>query len=252
MVLIVLQLCCKSQFVFACHNNSLGGLDALKVGNCDGAHVSLLHFSNENMKPQEARLGVIKKVACLGSGFVGGMCKLRFAQRSQTHRDVGPTSAVMAFKSDARVTVVDVDAKRIAAWNSNSLPIFEPGLDMVVRAARDGMHICDEAKPTTIENLHRDGTTIQSQGHPNLFFSTDVDRAIEEADLIFICVNTPTKPRGFGKGSVPDLSFVEAATRNIARVARSDKIVVEKSTVPCKTAESIQETVNFPMTHRDL
>ena len=141
----------------------------------------------------------VTKITCLGSGYVGG-----------------PTSAVAAYKSsDIEVTVVDVDPERIAAWQSDSLPIYEPGLFEIVRSARK----C------------------------NLFFSTNVDKAIQNADLIFVCVNTPTKAHGIGKGAAADLGFVEAATRNIAKVATSHKIVVEKSTVPCRTAQSIREIV---------
>ena len=145
----------------------------------------------------------IRRITCLGSGYVGG-----------------PTSAVTAFKSsDIEVTVVDVNPERIAAWQSDSLPIYEPGLYDIVRAARK----------------------------TNLFFSTDIDEAIKDADLIFVCVNTPTKANGIGKGAAADLGFVEAATRNIAEVASTDKIVVEKSTVPCSTAQSMREIVRMPV-----
>lgn len=73
----------------------------------------------------------------------------------------------------------------------------------------------------------------------NLFFSTDIDTAIREAELIFISVNTPTKTFGNGKGRAADLKYVESAARMIANVAQNSKIVVEKSTVPVKAAESI-------------
>lgn len=119
-----------------------------------------------------------------------------------------------------QVTVADVNAGRIAAWNSASLPIYEPNLVDLVKTARDG-----------VDGKHK----------PNLFFTTDVDRAIAEADLIFISVNTPTKMTGHGAGRALDLNYVEAATRKIAEVAESDKIVVEKSTVPCRTAESVRD-----------
>lgn len=145
----------------------------------------------------------VKKIACLGSGFVGG-----------------PTSAVMAFKSEIEVTVVDINEDRIAAWQSDTLPIYEPGLYEVVWTARR---------------------------HGKLLFSTDVNKAIMSADLIFVCVNTPTKASGIGKGAAADLGFVEQATRNIASVATDDKIVVEKSTVPCRTAESIREIVGVQL-----
>ncbi|KAF8297786.1 UDP-glucose dehydrogenase [Clavulina sp. PMI_390] len=127
----------------------------------------------------------------------------------------GPTCAVVALKCpQIEVTIVDFNQARIDAWNSPNydLPIYEPGLVEVVREARGR----------------------------NLFFSTDVDKGILEADLIFVSVNTPTKKSGVGAGFAADLKFVEAATRQIARVATSSKIVVEKSTVPCRTAESMR------------
>lgn len=125
----------------------------------------------------------------------------------------GPTCAVIACKNPhIQVTIVDLNADRIAAWNSDKLPIYEPGLDEVVRACRD----------------------------KNLFFSTDVDKAIIEADLIFVSVNTPTKTKGVGAGYAADLGYVESATRHIAKVAQGHKIVVEKSTVPCRTAQSMR------------
>ncbi|KAL8986551.1 MAG: hypothetical protein Q9205_000066 [Flavoplaca limonia] len=163
----------------------------------------------------------IKKITCMGSGFVGG-----------------PTSAVIAYKSDVEVTVVDINAERIAAWKSKSLPIYEPGLDEIVQAVSAGVHRSqqhDSHEPNAKSDY------VAPVPHGRLFFSTDVDQAVAGADLIFVCVNTPTKTHGIGKGSAADLDFVEAATRSIARVATQDKIVVEKSTVPCRTAQSIRE-----------
>lgn len=151
----------------------------------------------------------------------------------------GPTSAVMAFKSDVEVTVVDINPDRIAAWKSRNLPIYEPGLDALVFAARDGINISEDTTGPEVGSNSR-----QLLRRPSLFFSTDVSKAIEEADLIFVCVNTPTKAHGIGKGAGADLSFVEAATRNIALVSKRSKIVVEKSTVPCRTAESIRQIVS--------
>ena len=113
------------------------------------------------------------------------------------------------------VTVVDISEERIAAWNDpdlDNLPIYEPGLAEVVAKARN----------------------------KNLFFSTEIDEAIQEADMIFIAVNTPTKTYGKGKGMAADLTYVEQCARRIASVATSDKIVVEKSTLPVRTAEAIQ------------
>ncbi|KAH6910688.1 UDP-glucose dehydrogenase [Coprinopsis sp. MPI-PUGE-AT-0042] len=127
----------------------------------------------------------------------------------------GPTCAVIALKCPhIQVTIVDLNQARVDAWNSPDfqLPIYEPGLVDVVKQARGR----------------------------NLFFSTDVDKGIEEADLIFVSVNTPTKKSGVGAGFAADLNYVELATRRIATVANSSKIVVEKSTVPCRTAESMR------------
>ena len=127
--------------------------------------------------------------------------------------------AVIAMKCpDIKVTVVDLNAARIAAWNGplENLPIYEPGLAEVVAEARGR----------------------------NLFFSTEVDKAIEKAEMIFMAVNTPTKTEGEGAGMAADLRFVEACAKNIARVATTDKIVIEKSTLPVRTAEKIKEILN--------
>ena len=124
----------------------------------------------------------------------------------------GPTCSVIALKCPKiQVTVVDKSKERIDQWNSDKLPIYEPNLDDVVRKCRGR----------------------------NLFFSTDIDKAIQEADLIFISVNTPTKTFGSGKGRAADLKYVESAARMIAQIATNNKIVVEKSTVPVRAAESI-------------
>ncbi|CAG8454644.1 300_t:CDS:2 [Funneliformis mosseae] len=138
----------------------------------------------------------VKKICCLGAGYVGG-----------------PTCAVIAYKChDIDVTIVDLNEARIDAWNSDLLPIYEPGLDKIVFERRG----------------------------KNLFFTTQVEQAVIEADLIFVSVNTPTKKSGLGAGFAADLAYVESATRKIANVAKSSKIVVEKSTVPCRTAESMR------------
>lgn len=149
---------------------------------------------------------------------------------------------MIAFKADVEVTVVDINAERITAWQSNDLPIYEPGLSEIVRAVRD------DYSPSQYNNDHglREKAHLHHTTRPRLFFSTDIEQAIKNADLIFVCVNTPTKTHGMGKGSAADLDFVEAATRTIASVATQDKIVVEKSTVPCRTAQSIREIVSPP------
>ncbi len=122
--------------------------------------------------------------------------------------------AVIALKSpDIEVRVVDMNEKRIAEWNSDTLPVYEPGLDEVVRTARGR----------------------------NLFFSTDVDGGIREADIIFVAVNTPTKMYGVGAGKAADLRYIEAVARKIAQVATGPKIIVEKSTIPVKTSETIKD-----------
>ncbi|MAN28512.1 MULTISPECIES: UDP-glucose 6-dehydrogenase [Mesonia] len=145
----------------------------------------------------------IKHICCIGAGYVGG-----------------PTMAVIAQKCPhINVTVVDINEKRIAAWNDedlSKLPVYEPGLDKVVEEARGR----------------------------NLFFSTEVDKAIDAADMIFISVNTPTKTYGKGKGMAADLKYIELCARQIARVATSDKIVIEKSTLPVRTASAIKSILD--------
>lgn len=132
----------------------------------------------------------------------------------------GPTMAVIAQKCPhIKVTVVDLNQDRINAWNDldlSKLPVYEPGLDKVVEEARGR----------------------------NLFFSTDVDKAIDEAEMIFISVNTPTKTYGIGKGMAADLKYIELCARQIARVAKTDKIVVEKSTLPVRTAQAIKDILD--------
>ncbi|KAJ3352976.1 UDP-glucose 6-dehydrogenase 1 [Entophlyctis luteolus] len=129
----------------------------------------------------------------------------------------GPTCAVIASKCpDISVTIVDINQQRIDAWNSSKIPIYEPGLEELVFAQRG----------------------------KNLFFSTNVDQAIMDANLIFVSVNTPTKKSGMGAGFAADLAYIEAATRRIAQVAETHKIVIEKSTVPCRTAESMRKILD--------
>lgn len=146
---------------------------------------------------------MITNICCIGAGYVGG-----------------PTMAIIAQKCPhIKVTVVDLNEKRIAAWNDadvNNIPIYEPGLSDVVAEARGR----------------------------NLFFSTEVDKAIDEADMIFISVNTPTKTYGVGKGMAADLKYIELCARQIARVAKNDKIVVEKSTLPVRTASAIKDILD--------
>jgi UDPglucose 6-dehydrogenase len=145
----------------------------------------------------------ITNICCIGAGYVGG-----------------PTMAVIAEKCPhIKVTVVDLNEKRIADWNDpnvENIPIYEPGLNEIVAKARGR----------------------------NLFFSTEVDKAIDEADLIFISVNTPTKTYGTGKGMAADLKYIELCARQIAKVAKNNKIVVEKSTLPVRTAEALKSILD--------
>jgi UDPglucose 6-dehydrogenase len=132
----------------------------------------------------------------------------------------GPTMAVIAQKCpEIKVHVVDINESRVAAWNDpnvENIPIYEPGLSEIVAETRD----------------------------KNLFFSTKVDEAIDQADIIFISVNTPTKTYGIGKGMAADLKFIELCARQIARVAKTDKIIVEKSTLPVRTAEALKDILH--------
>ena len=136
-----------------------------------------------------------KKIVCVGAGYVGG-----------------PTMVVIANKCpDYKVTVVDISEERINAWNSNNLPIYEPGLKDRVDKARG----------------------------KNLFFSTDIDRNIDEADIIFVSVHTPTKTFGEGAGKASDLRYIEQTARRIKENSTSSKIIVEKSTLPVRAAETM-------------
>lgn len=122
--------------------------------------------------------------------------------------------AMIAYKAhDIEVKVVDLNEERIAAWNSDTLPIYEPRLDEIVKERRG----------------------------KNLIFSSDVHEGIRAADIIFVAVNTPTKTYGVGAGRAADLRFIESVARTIAEVATTPKIIVEKSTIPVKTAETIKQ-----------
>jgi len=137
----------------------------------------------------------VKKIVCVGAGYVGG-----------------PTMAVIANKCpDYKVTVVDIAQERIAAWNSDCLPIYEPGLKDRIDKVRG----------------------------ENLFFSTDIDGNIAEADIIFVSVNTPTKTFGEGAGKAVDLQYIEQTARRIKENSTSSKIVIEKSTLPVRAAETM-------------
>ena len=128
----------------------------------------------------------------------------------------GPTMAVIAKNCpNIKITVVDLNQERINLWNSDDLsliPIFEPGLQEIIKEVR----------------------------HQNLFFTTDIENSIKSADMVFISVNTPTKTKGIGAGRASDISWVEACTRQVAKYSVGETIVVEKSTIPVKTAEAIK------------
>jgi UDPglucose 6-dehydrogenase len=137
-----------------------------------------------------------KKILCIGAGYVGG-----------------PSMAMIAYKCpDCRITVVDTNPDRIDAWNSADLPVYEPGLDEIVKNTRG----------------------------KNLFFTKDIENQIKENDIIFVSVNTPTKTYGAGAGMAADLQFVEKTARQILEHSRSSKIVIEKSTLPVKTALAME------------
>lgn len=156
----------------------------------------------------------------------------------------GPTAALIAYHNPSiTVNVVDLNAERIAAWNANHLPIHETGLPKIVRIARDGTN---EATVTGLPGAAEPSGLRLPARRPNLFFSTNVTPCIAEADIIFICVNTPTKTYGVGAGASADLGALESATRTIAKNAKRGAVIVEKSTVPCGTARIISDIVSFP------
>lgn len=137
-----------------------------------------------------------KNILCIGAGYVGG-----------------PTMAVIAMKCpEYRIEVVDISEERIKRWNSDDIPIFEPGLDDIIKETRG----------------------------KNLFFSTEIEKGIKEADIIFVSVNTPTKTFGEGAGMASDLQYWEKTAHEIVENAENDKIIVEKSTLPVRTAEAME------------
>ena len=141
-----------------------------------------------------------RRILCIGAGHVGG-----------------PTMAVMAARCPRmEVTVADVNAERIKAWETDALPIYEPGLLEIVKQVRGR----------------------------NLFFSTDLPKSIEKAEIIFVSVNTPTKTFGEGAGKAPDLQFWEKTARTIVDASQESKIIVEKSTLPVRTAHAMDRILN--------
>jgi len=145
-------------------------------------------------------MGFEKNILCIGAGYVGG-----------------PTMAMIARKCPQyKVTVVDIDKEKIKAWNSSNLPIFEPGLDEIVKKSRG----------------------------KNLYFSTEIEKGIEESQIIFVSVNTPTKTFGQGAGRAADLQYWEKTAREILAYSGSSKVVVEKSTLPVRTASAMERILN--------
>ncbi|MBQ6103851.1 MAG: nucleotide sugar dehydrogenase, partial [Kiritimatiellae bacterium] len=161
-----------------------------------------MNAKSKNRKPAKG----LENIVCIGAGYVGG-----------------PTMAMIAKKCpDRKVTVVDIDAKRIAAWQSDRLPFYEPGLKEVVA-----------------ETLGK-----------NLFFSTDIPAAVAEADVVFVAVNTPTKTFGQGAGRAADLQYWEKTAHEIRECATHDLIVVEKSTLPVRTATAMKRVLESGGAHR--
>lgn len=138
------------------------------------------------------------------------------------------------------MTVVDLNEERVAAWNSGHLPIHEAGLPKIVSIARDGTNETTAFLPSLNKNVQ-----IPAR-QPNLTFTTDVKNGIGAADIVLICVNTPTKTYGIGAGYTADLSAVEGASETVARYAKDGAVIVEKSTVPTGTARMIGEIVSWP------
>ncbi|HSO67525.1 MAG TPA: nucleotide sugar dehydrogenase, partial [Desulfatirhabdiaceae bacterium] len=156
--------------------------------------------SDKRTNGNKTVMNYLKHILCIGAGYVGG-----------------PTMAMIAHKCPQyRVTVVDINPARILQWQSDDLPIYEPGLDEIVRSARGR----------------------------NLFFSTDIEKGIREADIIFVSVNTPTKSFGVGAGMAADLQYWEKTARQILNVSTTSKIIVEKSTLPVKTAKAMERILS--------
>ena len=178
------------------------------------------------------------KICCMGAGYVGGTSmvvmagecpKVRKKGGTDEHRDrrqskgscrsrnLNCCCCFCCFVTKIQITVVDSSQDKINAWNGDELPIYEPGLKEIVQKCRD----------------------------KNLYFSTDANKAIAEADMIFIAVNAPTKEGGQGAGRAQDIINCENSARTIAQVATSSKIVVEKGTFPVRTAEAIARVLEY-------
>ncbi|KAK3701835.1 hypothetical protein LTR37_015257 [Vermiconidia calcicola] len=181
------------------------------------------------LDPNTAANVRIRHICAIGAGYVGG-----------------PTAAIIALHNpNVKVTVIDRDERRIKSWKGRHLPIHEPGLERIVRLARDGT----SDSLGTMSEQHRDFPTEQAQAgsdrnpssRPNLFFSTACAETIANSDMILLAVNTPTKMHGVGAGRATDMAAIEGAVRDIALHAKPGTILVEKSTVPCKTGQLIKD-----------
>ncbi|KAF1842616.1 nucleotide sugar dehydrogenase [Cucurbitaria berberidis CBS 394.84] len=156
----------------------------------------------------------VSKICYVGAGYVGGT-----------------SAAVMALANPGiQVIVVDTSRAKTDRWNSKHVPINEAGLDLVIRITRDGLSEHDSAQP---------------QRAANLVFSTDCSRHVREADIIFLTVSTSTKDYGEGAGAAIDIGDLKIAVETIAVAAKPGAIIVEKSTVPCKTAQMIQDILQY-------
>src|SRR3990167_8063807 len=180
----------------------------------------------------------IKNILCIGAGYVGG-----------------PTMAMIAAKCPQyKVTVTDINGERIKAWQTDNLPIYEPGLlEVVKKTLGKNLFFTTDIE----ENIKNADIIFVSVNTPikiisgflifstisvvkNKFFTTDIEENIKNADIIFVSVNTPIKTYGAGAGRTADLQFWEKTARNILHVSESDKIIVEKSTLPVRTAEAME------------
>jgi UDPglucose 6-dehydrogenase len=169
-------------------------------------------------------------------GYVGELNRLPRVQREKLLTSIGgPTAAMIALHNPCiEVHVYDRDANRVKRWQSAHLPIHEPGLEDIVRIARDG------AMSTRL-----DGTldTTPTNRSPNLFFSAEAAESLGSADMVFLAVNTPTKTFGQGAGRATSMTAVDSAVRGLAQHVKDKVVLVEKSTVPCGTAQRISKLV---------
>lgn len=178
------------------------------------------HFPGSATLQSFPAWGQVKNICVVGAGYVGG-----------------PTAAVMALHNPSiSVEVLDRDPVRIRQWNSPHLPVHEPGLIDVVRVTRDGAEIVNQETTSLV-------SATRLKRRANLFFTSDSVTSISRADVIMLAVNTPTKTFGLGAGRATNMSAIDEAVRQIAIYAKPGAIIVEKSTVPCGTAQRIRHLV---------